>query len=272
MAMAKRLDGKVAIITGGASGIGASTVHLFHEHGAKVVIADVQDNLGQEIADKLGKNVSYIHCDVTNEDDICNLIDTTVAKHGQLDIMYNNAGIIDSPSPLGRILDTKKSDLERTISVNLVGSFLGAKHAARVMVPQRKGCILFTSSAASAIAGISSHAYAASKWAIVGVAKGLAAELGEYGIRVNCVSPFAVLGTGMSPEMSEADKYEAEFGLSNYIGNLKGQILKAEDVARAALYLASDEANYISGLNLLVDGGYSVVNPNLVNIVSGSMG
>ena len=93
-------------------------MHLFHEHGAKVVIADVQDNLGQEIAVKLGKNVSYIHCDVTNEDDICNLIDTTVAKHGQLDIMYNNAGIIDCPSPLGRILDTKKSDLERTISVN----------------------------------------------------------------------------------------------------------------------------------------------------------
>ena len=260
----------MAIITGGASGIGASTVHLFHEHGAKVVIADVQDNLGQEIADKLGKNVSYIHYDVTNEDDICNLIDTTVAKHGQLDIMYNNAGIIDSP--LGRILDTKKSDLERTISVNLVGSFLGAKHAARVMVPQRKGCILFTSSAATAIAGISSHAYAASKYAIVGVAKGLAAELGQYGIRVNCVSPFAVLGTGMSSEMSEADKSKAEFALSNHVGNLKGQILKAEDVARAALYLASDEANYISGLNLLVDGGYSVVNPNMVNILSANMG
>uniref|UniRef100_A0A7N2M568 Tropinone reductase-like 1 n=1 Tax=Quercus lobata TaxID=97700 RepID=A0A7N2M568_QUELO len=266
------LDGKVAIITGGASGIGASTVHLFHEHGAKVVIADVQDILGQEIADKLGKNVSYIHCDVTNEDDICNLIDTTVAKHGQLDIMYNNAGIIDCPSPLGRILDTKKSDLERIISVNLVGSFLGAKHAARVMVPQRKGCILFTTSAATAIAGISSHAYAASKWAIVGVAKGLAAELGQYGIRVNCVSPFAVLGTGISAARSEADVSKAEFALSNHVGNLKGQILKAEDVARAALYLASDEANYISGLNLLVDGGYSVVNPNMVNILSANMG
>uniref|UniRef100_A0A7N2N8L1 Tropinone reductase-like 1 n=1 Tax=Quercus lobata TaxID=97700 RepID=A0A7N2N8L1_QUELO len=229
------LDGKVAIITGGASGIGASTVHLFHEHGANVVIADVQDNLGQEIADKLGKNVSYIHCDVTNEDDICNRIDTTVAKHGQLDIMYNNAGIIDCPSPLGRILDTKKSDLERTISVNLVGSFLGAKHAARVMVPQRKGCILFTS-AATAIAGIS------------------------------------IVGTGMSSEMSESDKSQAEDALSNLVGNLKGQILKAEDVARAALYLASDEANYISGLNLLVDGGYSVVNPNMVNIFSAFMG
>ncbi|KAM3689611.1 hypothetical protein ACJW31_09G058900 [Castanea mollissima] len=270
--MTKRLDGKVAIVTGGANGIGASTVFLFHEHGAKVVIADIEDNLGQKIVDKLGENVSYVHCDVTNEDDICNLIDTTVAKHGQLDIMYNNAGITGSGSPLGRILDTKKSDLERVISVNLVGSFLGAKHAARVMVPQRKGCILFTSSAATATAGISSHAYAASKCAIMGVAKGLAAELGQYGIRVNCVSPFAVLGTGMSAELSEADVSKAEFALSNHVSNLKGQILKAEDVARAALYLASDEANYISGLNLLVDGGYSVVNPNMMNFLSASMG
>ena len=179
---------------------------------------------------------------------------------------------MDSGSLFGRILDAKKSDLERVISVNLVGSFLGAKHAARVVVPQRKGCILFTSSAATAIAGISSHAYAASKCAIVGVAKGLAAELGQYGIRVNCVSPFAVLGTGISGERSEPDISKAEFVLSNHVGNLKGQILKAEDVARAALYLASDEANYISGLNLLVDGGYSVVNPNMMNILSASMG
>ena len=80
---------------------------LFHEHGAKVVVADIEDNLGQKIADKLGENVSYVHCDVTNEDDICNLIDTTVAKHGQLDIMYNNAGIMDSGSLFGRILDAK---------------------------------------------------------------------------------------------------------------------------------------------------------------------
>ena len=266
-----RLDGKVAIITGGASGIGASTVNLFHEHGAKVVIADLQDNLGQAIADKLGENVSYIHCDVTNEDEICNLIDTTVAKHGQLDIMYNNAGILDGP--FATILDTKKSDLERVLSVNLVGSFLGAKHAARVMVPQRKGCILFTSSAATAISGLSSHAYTASKCGMLGVARNLAAELGQYGIRVNCVSPYAVMtGSGMSTEgVSEADATKLEAALSE-VGNLKGQILKVEDVARAALYLASDEANYVSGLNLLVDGGYSVVNPSMMKFVTSFSG
>lgn len=257
-----RLEGKVAIITGGASGIGASTANLFHEHGAKVVIADVQDNLGLTIVDKLGENVSYIHCDVSNEDDICNLIDTTIAKHGKLDIMYNNAGILDSE--YGRILESKKSDLERVLAVNLVGGFLGAKHAARVMVPQRKGCILFTASASASVAGMSSHAYAASKCGLVGLVKNLAAELGQYGIRVNCVSPYAVL-TGMSG-LSGPDAARAEMLLSE-IGNLKGHILKSEDVAKAALYLASDEANYVSGLNLLVDGGYSVVNPSLMKFL-----
>lgn len=251
----------MAIITGGASGIGASTVQLFHEHGAKVVIGDIQDNLGQAIADKLGENVAYIHCDVSNEDEVCKLIDTTVAKHGQLDIMYNNAGIIDGS--FGRIMESTKSNLERVLGVNLVGPFLGAKHAARVMVPRRKGCILFTASVATAIAGLSSHAYAASKGGVLCLARNLAAELGQYGIRVNCVSPYAVV-TGTMAGVSGAEAARAELALSE-VGNLKGQILKAEAVAKAALYLASDDANYVSGLNLLVDGGYSVVNPSLMN-------
>ncbi|XVF76140.1 hypothetical protein PTKIN_Ptkin13bG0242200 [Pterospermum kingtungense] len=255
----KRLENKVAIITGGASGIGASAAQVFHENGAKVVIGDIQDSLGQAIADKLGDNVCFIHCDVSNEDDICNLIDTTVSKYGKLDIMYNNAGIMDRPVP-GGILDAKKSDLERMFGVNLVGSFLGAKHAARVMIPQRKGCILFTGSACTSIAGLSTHCYAATKYAILGLAKNLTPDLGQYGIRVNCISPYGVV-TGV-PGITEEQRSKVEQKLSN-MGNLKGQILKPECVARAALYLASDEANYVSGLNLLVDGGFSVVNPTM---------
>ena len=173
-------------------------------------------------------------------------------------------------SRFARILDTKKSDLEQVLSVNLVGSFLGAKHAARVVVPQSKSSILFTSSTATAISGISSHAYAASKCGMLGIARNLAVELGQYGIRVNCVSPYAVM-TGISPELNEDNKPQFEAAVSE-IGNLKGQILKAEDVARAALYLASDEANYVSGLNLLVDGGYSVVNPSMMKFLSLSSG
>ncbi|XP_017976399.1 PREDICTED: tropinone reductase-like 1, partial [Theobroma cacao] len=254
-----RLQGKVAVITGGASGIGASTARLFHENGAKVVIADIQDSLGQALADELGENASYIHCDVSNEDDISYLVDTAIVKHGKLDIMYNNAGVLDRP--FSSILETTKWDLDFVVGVNLAGAFLGAKHAARVMIPQRKGCILFTASATTAIAGMASYAYTASKYGIVGLAKNLAAELGQYGIRVNCVSPFIVATPMSAPTEGDIPKVEA---ISSATGNLKGELLKAEGVAQAVLFLASDDANYASGLNVVLDGGFSIVNPTMM--------
>ncbi|KAK2969890.1 hypothetical protein RJ640_015458 [Escallonia rubra] len=259
-----RLQGKVAIVTGGASGIGESTTHLFWKNGAKVVIADVQDELGQAISDKLGENVCYIHCDVSNEEEVINLVDTTVANFGHLDIMFNNAGIVDRP--FGSILDTTKSDLERVLRVNVIGSFLGAKHAARVMVPERRGCILFTASACASIAGLASHSYVVSKHGVVGLSKNLAAELGQYGVRVNCISPSGLVtglslsaGQGATPEQIEAGLHE--------LGNLKGKFLRVEDVAKAVLYLASDDGGYVSGHNLVLDGGISVVNPSILKAV-----
>ncbi|KAK2990372.1 hypothetical protein RJ640_014133 [Escallonia rubra] len=293
------LEGKVAIITGGASGIGESTVHLFWENGAKVVIADIQDELGLAISSKLGENVCYIHCDVSNEEDIINLIDTTVARFGHLDIMFNNAGIVDRP--FGSILDSTKSDLERLLCVNVVGSFLGAKHAARVMVPQRKGCILFTASACASIAGkgkvcilciptnffvakllafwhycqrrytrqlslrgMSTHPYAISKHGIVGLCKNLAAELGQHGIRVNCISPSGMV-TGSTARMGLTVEEIEERLLEG--SSLKGKVLRVGDVAKAALYLASDDSGYVSGLDLVIDGGFSIVNPTIMKAV-----
>ncbi|KAK9194071.1 hypothetical protein WN944_004773 [Citrus x changshan-huyou] len=260
----RRLEGKVAIITGGASGIGATTVQLFHENGAKVVIADVQDSLGQALAYKLGDSVCYIHCDVSKEDEITNLVDATVAKYGKLDIMYNNAGIVDRA--FGSILDTPKSDLERVLAVNTTGAFLGAKHAARVMVPQHKGCILFAASSCTETAGLGSPAYAVSKYGIVGLVKCLAAELGQHGIRVNCISPHAVV-TRISDLFDRVDPTVMEAQLRE-MGNLKGQVLKTSGIANAAIYLASDEANYVNGINLVVDGGCSVVNPTIMNMLN----
>ncbi|ONK65930.1 uncharacterized protein A4U43_C06F2450 [Asparagus officinalis] len=144
-AVANRLEGKVALITGGASGIGESTARLFCRHGAKVVIADVQDELGESVCGDLGAAASFIHCDVTNEDDISKAVDHAVEKFGQLDVMLNNAGI--AGSPVSSVVDSQKSDFERVLSINLVGAFLGTKHAARVMIPARRWAgILATSS------------------------------------------------------------------------------------------------------------------------------
>nr|H9BFQ0.1 RecName: Full=Tropinone reductase-like 1 [Erythroxylum coca]AFD32319.1 tropinone reductase-like 1 [Erythroxylum coca] len=260
----KRLEGKVAIITGGASGIGACTAELFHENGAKVVIADIQDDLGQALATKLGGKACYIHCDVSKEDDVINLVDTTVAKYGRLDIMFNNAGIIEGQGLPVSVVESEKSDLDRLLSVNLGGAFLGAKHATRVMVQQRKGCILFTSSLCTSIAGLSGHAYAASKSGVCGLAKNLTPELGKYGIRVNCISPYGLV-TGIS-NISEANRELVEAMLSE-LGTLSGQTLRADGIAKAALFLASDEAYYVSGINMVVDGGYSVVNPRLADAI-----
>ncbi|XP_058113364.1 (+)-borneol dehydrogenase 1-like [Magnolia sinica] len=256
----KRLEGKVAIITGAASGIGESTARLFWAHGAKVVIADVQDDLGRAICQDLDDNAMYVHCDVTNEDDMRDLVDLTIEKYGKLDIMYNNAGVADNTAK--SILTIEKSKLERVLSVNLVGGFLGTKHAARVMVPARKGCILFTGSATASIACTTNHSYVASKSGLTGLAQNVSAELGQFGIRVNCISPYAVATNMVKGLLPGGSTEQLEAFLSN-AGNLKGAVLRADDVARAALFLASDDAGYVSGLNLVVDGGFSVANPSV---------
>ncbi|KAK1404686.1 secoisolariciresinol dehydrogenase-like [Heracleum sosnowskyi] len=248
----RRLEGKVALITGGSSGIGECSARIFVQHGAKVVIADIQDELGHTVVEALGKSNSiYVHCDVTNEDHVKDAVDKAISTYGKLDIMFNNAGVIDPGKP--RILDNLKSDFERVFAVNVTGVFLGMKHAARVMVPARSGCILSTSSLCSGRAGAASHAYTASKHAILGLTKNLAVELGQFGIRVNCFSPYGV-ATPFGKTCLGVDNDEEFENFLNSFANLKGVTLRTEDVANAALYLAGEEAKYVSGQNLFIDG------------------
>ncbi|KAE8680555.1 Secoisolariciresinol dehydrogenase [Hibiscus syriacus] len=236
--VAKRLEGKVALITGGASGIGESTTRLFIKHGAKVLVADIQDELGQSLCKHLGtpETISYIHCDVTSESDVRNAVDLAISKYGKLDIMF-----------------------KRVFDVNVLGGFLGAKHAARVMVPAKKGCILFTASIVSKVYMGLSHAYTTSKHAVVGLTQSLAVELGEHGIRVNCISPYAIVTPSFQKASGISNLEKVEEMLSA-AGVLRGAVLEPSDVAQAALFLASDDAKYLNGVDLPVDGGYSLNN------------
>lgn len=244
----------MALITGGASGIGECTAKLFSKHGAKVVIADVQDELGHSVCKELDSaSALFIHCDATNEKNVENAVDTTVCKYGKLDIMFNNAGISGAIKP--SILDNDKSDFEKVISVNLIGAFLGTKHAARVMIPARRGSIITTASVCSTIGGVAPHAYTSSKHGVVGLMRNTAVELGQYGIRVNCVSPYFV-STAMTKDLFK----QVDDGVYPFYSNLKEVALKPEDVAEAALYLGSDDSKYVSGHNLVVDGGFTIVN------------
>jgi xanthoxin dehydrogenase len=259
----KRLEGKVALVTGGATGIGEAIVRLFREHGAKVCIADIQDEAGQRLRDALGdQDVMFVHCDVTVEEDVSAAVDAAAERFGALDVMVNNAGI--TGNKVTDIRNVDFAEVRKVFDINVHGVFLGMKHAARVMIPQKRGSIVSLASVASAIGGMGPHGYTASKHAVVGLTKSVAAELGRHGVRVNCVSPYAVPTALSMPHLPQGARAgDALKDFLAFVGgeaNLKGVDLMPRDVAEAVLYLASDEARYVSALNLVVDGGFTSVN------------
>lgn len=263
-----RLLGKVALITGGATGIGESIVRLFHKHGAKVCIVDLQDDLGDKLCKSLlsgkaaAEEACFIHGDVRVEDDVSNAVDLAVKRFGTLDIVINNAGLCGAPCP--DIRNNSLSEFELVFDVNVKGAFLGMKHAARVMIPEKKGSIVSLCSVGGVVGGVGPHSYVGSKHAVLGLTRSVAAELGQHGIRVNCVSPYAVATKLALAHLPEEERTEdglagfKSFAAAN--ANLKGVELTVDDVANAVLFLASDESRYISGDNLMIDGGFTCTN------------
>ena len=184
--MSNRLEGKVAAITGAASGFGAAAAQRFVKEGGRVVLGDIQSDAGLALAAQLGDAARFCVCDVTQEDHVANLVDTAVSAFGKIDIMYNNAGIVGAAGP---IHTTPADEWKFTLDILLNGVFYGIKHAARAMIPQKSGSIINMASTAGIMGGLGPHAYAAAKHAVIGITKNTATELAHHGIRVNTIAP-----------------------------------------------------------------------------------
>ena len=240
-----RLEGKTALITGGARGQGAAEAALFAEEGANVVLTDVLDEEGERTADIIGG--TFLHHDVSSEDEWAAVVARTVELHGGLDVLVNNAAIY-SPSSL---LETEPDEYRRVIEVNQVGVYLGMRAVAQVMIERGGGSIVNISSGAGMRAGSGGFAYTASKWAVRGMTRSAAVRLGPHGIRVNSIHPgftdTAMLGQTRIVQSGNLDAVVGRIPL--------GRIGQPEEVARLALFLASDESAYSTGSEFIVDGG-----------------
>jgi NAD(P)-dependent dehydrogenase (short-subunit alcohol dehydrogenase family) len=252
--MSERLSGKVAIITGGASGIGRATAILFAEEGARVVIADVNETAGARVAAEIegrGGKALFVPTDVAQEADARRACERTLSVYGQLDILVNSAAIFSF-----RGLTTSVAEWQRSLSVNVIGTALMSRHAADAM-KNRGGAIVNLGSISSFVAQPSFIPYSATKAAIVQMTRNMAMDLAPFNIRVNCVCP----GTILTPASDDYVK-QAGMNLEQYIAaesekTLLKRVGQPREVACAILFLASDEASFITGTYLLVDGGYT---------------
>jgi NAD(P)-dependent dehydrogenase (short-subunit alcohol dehydrogenase family) len=253
-----RLEGKVAVVTGGASGIGAATVRLFAGEGAKVVIADLQEGVAQELAEELGEDVRAVGCNVARETDVERAIGVAVERWGRLDVLFNNAGFGGISGPLEA---TTVEEYDLTMDVLLKSVFLGIKHATPPMRAGGGGAIVNTASVCAFEAGIGAQLYTVAKAGVAMMTKAAAIELAEHNIRVNAVCPGYIatpLAAGRPKSQHEAAEVEAALErLRARVSDTQpiGRTGEPEDIARAVLFLASDDAEWVTGEALVVDGG-----------------
>lgn len=257
-----RLAGKVAMITGGASGIGEATVRLFVAEGARVVIADVQDDRGRRLAETLGVSAVYAHTDVREERDIAAAVALAETRWGRLDCLFNNAG---APGVTGGVEAISVEGFDATMALLVRSVLLGMKHATPIMRRLGSGSIVSTASIAGLRGGWGPHVYSAAKAAVIQLTRSIAMELAEAGIRVNCICPGAIatpiFGTslGLTPDAAEDVAARVKGPLAEL--HPLGRAGLAEDIARAALWLATDESSFVTGQPIVVDGGITAGRP-----------
>jgi NAD(P)-dependent dehydrogenase (short-subunit alcohol dehydrogenase family) len=251
-----RLEGKRAVITGAASGIGEETTRLFVREGASVVLADVDDERGKRIAVECGDHARFVHVDVAEEGDVDAAVAVAVDEFGGLDAIFNNAG---NPGSVGGIEDVDMAMFDRTVAIHLRGVFLGIRAATRVMRPQGHGSIINTSSVAGLAANYAGHDYSACKAAIAHLTRTAASELGEDGIRVNAICPGGIAtsifgrAAGLDSEAAQSTVDVMAMALADLAPiRRSGRPL---DIAEAALWLASDSSSFVNGQAIAVDGG-----------------
>lgn len=248
--MAGRLDGKVAVVTGGCSGIGLATVRRFAQEGAAVVVGDLDDAAGEALAEEIGG--AYVHCDVASKEDVDRLFATAKEKYGRLDIAFNNAGI--SPPEDDSILDTDLEAWRRVQEVNLTSVYLCCKAALPYMLEQKSGSIINTASFVAVMGAATSQiSYSASKGGVLSMTRELGVQFAREGIRVNALCP----GPVNTPLLKELFAKDEERAARRLVHVPMGRFGEPEEMANAVLFLASDESSFMTASTFLVDGGIS---------------
>ncbi len=253
-----RLNGKNAMVTGAASGIGAATARRLVADGANVLLTDIQDEVGQALADELGDQAAFLHCNVALEDDVSAALSDVVDRWGGLDILHNNAGFIGVTGP---IESTPADGWANTIDVLLSSVFYGTKHATPLMRERGGGSIVNTASVCGLQAGIGAHTYTVAKFGVVGLTKSTALELAEFNVRVNAVCPgYIATGLAAGKSLSEMDDVERAERLKRAHEHTDEaqpfhRMGEPEDIAAAVAWLASDDAAWVTGTAQVVDGG-----------------
>jgi NAD(P)-dependent dehydrogenase (short-subunit alcohol dehydrogenase family) len=244
-----RLEGKVALITGGASGMGKVASRLFANEGAKVVLTDVSDEAGRSTADEIGANAMFVHADVSKEADAKAMVDAAVERFERLDVLYNNAGVMLDAD--GSVDTTDESVWDRTLAINVKGVAFGCKFGVPAMIASGGGSIINVASFVAWLgAATSQTAYTASKGAVLAMTREMAVEYARKGVRCNALCPGPIETPLLMALLSDEQKKQRRF-----VHIPMGRLGQAEELAKAALFLASDDSSYMTGASLIVDGG-----------------